>query len=415
MNLSQNVDDPVDKDYVENYYNPEPENEEMKDIGDSQGEYSEKFDEHTESVMIGAEKMPKNAKFTDCVQGMGIDRTFVVMGNNIIVYKQNKENVNNLDYLSTLPVVSKYIPPNYVPTKPILYSGENKMLMLDNFTNPGQTFIYQMDLEKGKIIEEYKTSIPIRQIMQPNKNAQLEETKEFLGISDKGLYQFDPRVGSADKCVMKKEYKKNPNFTCMKANLSGGIAIGNINGEIRLYKNAGAARATTLLPGFGDPIIGIDVSLDGKWVLATCHKYLIVIPTTASGEKTGFEKVLGKDKRHPIRLALDPRDIINLNLGIFLNNNKIGNASFTYATFNNGSSVGIEEAIVTGIGEYIVLWDFRKVKKGKLNRYSIKKAENNIVLNQFRFNQSGEVLVTMPQTLKIEKRLRTFKDTSKKA
>jgi len=54
--------------------------------------------------------------------------------------------------------------------------------------------------------------------------------------------------------------------------------------------------------------------LDGKWVLATCAKYLILIPT-ATGDATGFEKLLNKTKRNPVRLALDPIDIMKFGLG----------------------------------------------------------------------------------------------------
>ena len=77
-------------------------------------------------------------------------------------------------------------------------------------------------------------------------------------------------------------------------------------------------RATTFLPGFGDPILGIDVTLDGKWILGTCAKYLILIPTsTGEGDNTGFEKLFNKVKRNPIRLFLDPIDIMKFGLGIY--------------------------------------------------------------------------------------------------
>jgi hypothetical protein len=60
--------------------------------------------------------------------------------------------------------------------------------------------------------------------------------------------------------------------------MQGGYAIGNDKGEIRLYKDVGS-NAKNLIPGFGEPIKSIDISLDKKWVLATCTTYLVVIPT----------------------------------------------------------------------------------------------------------------------------------------
>jgi hypothetical protein len=55
-------------------------------------------------------------------------------------------------------------------------------------------------------------------------------------------------------------------------------------------------RAKTTLPGLGDPIIGIDVTEDGRWILATCRTYIIVIPTDLPNGNTGFEKPMGKYK-----------------------------------------------------------------------------------------------------------------------
>jgi len=46
-----------------------------------------------------------------------------------------------------------------------------------------------------------------------------------------------------------------------------------------------------------DPIIGVDVTADGKWVLATCKTYLIVINTEIKDTGvTGFAKSMGQNK-----------------------------------------------------------------------------------------------------------------------
>ena len=38
-------------------------------------------------------------------------------------------------------------------------------------------------------------------------------------------------------------------------------------------------RANTAIPGLGAPITAVDVTFDGKWVLATTNKYLMVVKT----------------------------------------------------------------------------------------------------------------------------------------
>ena len=86
--------------------------------------------------------------------------------------------------------------------------------------------------------------------------------------------------------------------------MHGNLAIGSKDGAIRLYKQVGQS-AKTLLPGLGQPILYVDVSLDGKWVLATTKTYLCVLPTFIQGEeKGGFEKSIGKNKPAPTKLQL---------------------------------------------------------------------------------------------------------------
>lgn len=47
-----------------------------------------------------------------------------------------------------------------------------------------------------------------------------------------------------------------------------------------------------------DPIVGVDVSADSKYILTTCKTYILVIPTVNPEDKTktGFDKSLGQNK-----------------------------------------------------------------------------------------------------------------------
>ena len=57
------------------------------------------------------------------------------------------------------------------------------------------------------------------------------------------------------------------------------------DGKVRLYNDKSLARANTAIPGLGAPITAIDVTHDGKWVLATTDKYLMVVKTTYDNGK----------------------------------------------------------------------------------------------------------------------------------
>ena len=51
-----------------------------------------------------------------------------------------------------------------------------------------------------------------------------------------------------------------------------------------------------------------------------------------------------------------------------------------------------ENAIVTSTGQYVIAWDFAKVKKGNLDKYEIKKYEDNVVQDNFKFGDDKEIV-----------------------
>jgi hypothetical protein len=120
-------------------------------------------------------------------------------------------------------------------------------------------------------------------------------------VNERAIFTFDPRINKKEKAAQSKIYKTNPEFNQVATTLDGGLAIGSLSGEIRLYKEVGQ-NAKTLLPGLGDPIRGIDMSIDGTWVIATTQTYLLLIPTICQNGKTGFEHRMGKEKPNPKKL-----------------------------------------------------------------------------------------------------------------
>ena len=58
-----------------------------------------------------------------------------------------------------------------------------------------------------------------------------------------------------------------------------------------------------------------------------------------------------------------------------------------------------ENAIVTSTGEYVVAWDFGKVKKGHLDKYEIKKYEDNVVQDNFKFGDDKEIVCVSDSSL----------------
>jgi hypothetical protein len=148
---------------------------------------------------------------------------------------------------------------------------------------------------------------------------------------------------------------------------------GSEKGDIRLYKEGNFSRANNLLPGIGEPIKAFDVSLDGKWVIATCSTYLLVFSTEMANGKTGFETTMRGQKPVPKKLTINNKDIAKY---------KIRSVDFTPARFNNGDSSHInQDSIVTSVGPYLITWNFLKVQKGHLQSYKIAILPDQVVDN----------------------------------
>ena len=142
---------------------------------------------------------------------------------------------------------------------------------------------------------------------------------------------------------------------------------------------------------FGDPILGVDTTENGKYILATCKTYLLLINTELSDGSggTGFTKSMGGAEAKPIpkRLQLKPEHVAYM-----------GSApSFTPARFSTGQSE--ERAIITSSGPYVITWNLRRVKQGHLHDYQIKKYEDIVVADNFRYGQDRSIVVTLPENV----------------
>lgn len=125
------------------------EEKEKIDIQYSEGS-DEEIDEVASSVAFTKDFQKHKENFSDSIQGMNNDRAFAVIGDKIIVYRITND--NNFVPLTTLPAVSVYKKEKIEPQKLILNSSENSLLFLDKNCDS----IFRMDLEKGKVVEEYK-------------------------------------------------------------------------------------------------------------------------------------------------------------------------------------------------------------------------------------------------------------------
>lgn len=358
----------------DNFYDLEDEEEErekQKEVDRAEGARSDEDEEESEEEEVedvetgvgralggGSSASVKNSSMA---VGMASDRSFVVRGDRIGVFKYGDS--DKLEFVTAINDVREGDnKPTFAPSKIMLHQRDQDLLMM----KPGDEHnIYRMDLERGKVVESWKVSdiVPVEDFTSAHKYDQKTNASTLNGLNHNSLFVIDPRV-SGEKRVAEtaKTYATKQKFSSMATTGQGYVAVGSEKGEIRMFDKIGI-NAKTMLPGFGDPIIGVDVTEKGDWILATCKDYLLLVNTSLKGsdKDTGFNKRMGEQKPIPIRLKLRPEHVAYMGVEV----------SFTRARFNTGESD--EKYIVTSTGPYVVTWNFRRVKAGKLYDYVIKK------------------------------------------
>ncbi|KAI2464939.1 VID27-domain-containing protein [Annulohypoxylon bovei var. microspora] len=345
-------------------------------------------DEEEEDVETG----PKDP-YTNSALAVGYkhDRSFVVRGPKIGVFKHTPK--NHLEFTTNISKVETPKGASFVPKKVMLHN-EDRNLILQNDTDPNK--LYRMDLEYGKVVDEWNVhdDIPVITFGPENKFAQMTHEPTFLGISRNALFRVDPRL-SGSKLVdsQLKQYVSKNDFSSISTTEKGYVAVASNKGDIRLFDRLGI-NAKTVIPALGEPIIGLDVSADGRWVLGTCRTYLLLIDAlqkTGKNEgKLGFEKPFAADsKPQPRRLALTPEHVAQFH-------HETGKGvSFTPARFNTSKTNG-ESSIITATGPYIIDWNLDKVLRGSKSPYIIKRYEDNVKADDFKFGTDQNVIVTLP-------------------
>lgn len=238
----------------------------------------------------------------------------------------------------------------------------------------------------------------------------MTDKQTFLGLSNNAMYRVDPRL-SGNKLVdsdMKQYATKGINFTTVATTENGYIAIGNEKGDVRLFDTLGK-QAKTALPALGGNIIGLDVSADGRYVLATCKNYLLLIDSLQKDGKfegkLGFERAFPADKKPtPYKLTLTPPHIAEFQ-------HQTGKPlSFTPARFNAGPD-NKETTIVTATGPFIITWSLKKILEKRKDPYSIKRYSDEVKADNFRFGSDKGIIVALPNEVDLVRKAQLKKPT----
>jgi hypothetical protein len=172
-------------------------------------------------------------------------------------------------------------------------------------TNPKDPHkLFRADLgERGEIIEEWKVhdDIAVSNIAPNSKFAPTTNQQTLVGTSHNAIFRIDPRLSSDTKLVQSefKQYVTKANFSSLATTQLGKVVVGSGKGDLRLFDTVGKI-AKTNLPPLGDPVLGVDTTADGKWVVATTKTALLVFDMTIPdnvGSK--YARQLGFDRPFP--------------------------------------------------------------------------------------------------------------------
>ncbi|KAL0574680.1 Vacuolar import and degradation protein 27, partial [Marasmius crinis-equi] len=318
-----------DRNYVRSSNN---EDVEMKDIEEEEEEdeveseldpdQSDEEDEPEYEDEDAQPTLPGEAN-SQLVVGYKGDRSYVVRGSNIGVFAPSENQA--VKYQATISKLSTPKGKEFKPKHLMLHDQDTKMIVM----NPGEpNSLFSMDLERGKIVEEWKVheDITVDHIAPDNKYAQMTPEQTLVGASHNALFRIDPRV-SGNKMVdsQYKQYAGKNKFSGVATTSSGKLAVASEKGDIRLFDSIGK-NAKTALPPLGDPIIGVDVTADGRWIVATTKTYLLLIDTKIGQGK--YEGQLGFDRSFPAAAKPIPRRLTLRNEHVAYMNHDI---SFTPA------------------------------------------------------------------------------------
>jgi hypothetical protein len=367
----------------------EEEEEERQESSDDGYQFQFQSESESEEDHSGDETYGKDKSGSVNQQlavGYKHDRSFVTRGHSISVFKHTAD-----DSIKLHANIEKVKTANgkriFSPSKMMLHEEDRTMLLMDGTDS---SKLYKMDLEYGKVVEDWEihphnSGKALTAILPDTKYAQLTSNPTLIGLTSNSLFRIDPRLPGAKRVDSEmKQYTVKNDFSCGATTGSGELAVASAKGEIRLF-NKLDKRAKTLLPGFGDAILGIDVTESGRWIVATCKTYLLLISTEIPGEDSlGFSKPMGANKPTPKRLQLRPEHVAYMGAPI----------SFTAARFSTGPTE--ERAIITSTGPYVITWNLRRIKQGHLWDYQIRKYEDKVVADNFRYGMDRSIVVTLP-------------------
>ncbi|KAG1056173.1 hypothetical protein G6F43_001917 [Rhizopus delemar] len=277
--------------------------------------------------------------------------SFVIRGNKVGIYSLYGSGINFTRSIQDIQTINGKNP--LYPTNAILHDQESSYLLYD--VNMKNNIVYKMDLGRGEVVEEWKVNdenLLINICPNPQTLDTLNNDQTIVGITSNSLFRIDPRQKRINKIndLDYKKYSSMPEFSTVASSRSKYVAVGSKKGVIRIFSELNKVAAITL-PPIGEPILGLDVTLDGRYLIATCSNFLILVHTLLNDQA--------------ITLRIKPEHVTLMNEAV----------SFKRAYFD----IHNRNDIVCITGSFVVIWNFKNVCQGDFTCYKMQRLEAPIV------------------------------------
>jgi hypothetical protein len=128
------------------------------------------------------------------------------MGKN---WSTKRPSSNSIGFLRHTSNISTQSGISFIPSNMILHQNESKMLLL----KPGESNrLHVMDLEYGKVVEEWESKLSINDIIPECKDGQQSETNSVIGLNQSCFFRLDGRL-KGSKVALATKYANNPEFS----------------------------------------------------------------------------------------------------------------------------------------------------------------------------------------------------------
>ncbi|GAN05606.1 vacuolar import and degradation protein 27 protein [Mucor ambiguus] len=294
-------------------------------------------------------------------------RLFVVESSNIAMYQESQGQMQFVKAFFSIKTLNNQ---HLQISQAILYKQEEYLLFLDTQHPHNANKIHKFDIAQERVVDEWQIEdeSPLLYITPSFKSAPQSKEQTFCGITSNAVFRIDPLQAGKNK-IKSSEYKKHitkTDFSVAASTASGHLAVAGNRGDMRLF-SALNTMAKTTLPSIGKCILALDTAASGRYIIATCADFLMLID---------LQEQHIDQKPIPVILRLRSEHVMLMQ-------------NFTEFT---GAYFDVENRIIAATGQHLIMWDLQDIYHGRIDTYKVKKLDQ-VALASCQISTNNNIIV----------------------